>query len=195
VHDSAFWSYFGPVEGSRWRLSASRGVSFSGDDVSRTTAFLDYRWYKTLFFRNSIAFRTLGAFSEGQDPRTFFLGGPLTLRGYDYLEFEGNRVVMGSLEYRYPLLDALIFGWPGRWGFTNVGGTFFYDVGAAWFNDDINVIKSNVNYLQFKDLKANYGFGTYFNLGFLMLNFQFAWQTDMRTVGDSQFHFFIGPTF
>lgn len=195
VHDSSFFSYFGPVEGSRWRASVSRGVSFSGDDVSRTTAFVDYRWYKQLFYRNSFAFRVLGAFSEGADPRTFFLGGPLTLRGYDYLEFEGNRIVMGSLEYRYPLIDALIFGWPGRWGFTNIGGTLFYDVGAAWFNDDVHFIKRNVDYLKFKDLKGDYGFGMYFNMGFIMLNFQFAWRTDMRTTGDHQFHFFIGPTF
>ncbi len=195
VHDSSFFSYFGPVEGSRWRASVSRGVGFTGDDVSRTTAFVDYRWYKRLFYRNSFAFRVLGAMSEGDDPRTFFLGGPLTLRGYDYVEFEGTRIVMGSLEYRYPLIDALIFGWPGRWGFTNVGGTLFYDVGAAWFNDDVHFIRHSVDYLQFNDLKADYGFGMYFNLGFLLLNFQFAWQTDMRTTGDSQFHFFIGPTF
>lgn len=195
VHDSSFFSYFGPVEGSRWRVSASRGVSFNSDDVSRTTAFVDYRWYKTLFYRNSFAFRVIGAMSEGQDPRKFFLGGPLTLRGYDYLEFEGTRIAMGSVEYRYPMLDAVIFGWPGRWGFTNIGGTFFFDAGAAWDKDDVTLIEHNVDYLQLRDLKANYGFGTYFNLGFLLLNFQFAWQTDLRTVGDNQFHFFIGPTF
>ena len=39
------------------------------------------------------------------------------------------------VEYRFPLVDALIFGWPGRWGFTNVGGTAFFDAGLAWDND------------------------------------------------------------
>ncbi|NIM19074.1 MAG: hypothetical protein GTO51_01670 [Candidatus Latescibacteria bacterium] len=196
THDSSFWSYFGPVEGSRWTISLSKGLSLGGDeDVSRTTVFLDYRWYKRLFYRNSFAFRLAGAMSEGDDARSFFLGGPTTLRGYDYLSFFGTRMGLMSIEYRYPLLDALIFGWPGRWGFTNIGGTLFFDVGAAWDKDDFTPFKKNVSGLQFEDLRGDFGFGAYFNLGFLLLNFQFAWPTDMKSVGDNEFHFFIGPTF
>ena len=79
----------------------------------------DYRWYKTLFFRNSLAFRILAAGSSGDDPRFFFLGGPTTLRGYDYQDLQGTKLGMTSLEYRFPLVDALILGWPGRWGLTS----------------------------------------------------------------------------
>ncbi len=196
VHDSALFSYFGPVEGSRWRISASQGLGVSGDAVSRTTAYLDYRWYKRLFFRNSIAFRTLGAFSEGEDARAFALGGPLTLRGYEYGELIGSRIAMASVEYRYPLIDALIFGWPGRWGFTNVGGTVFFDAGAAWDQDQVNFVDPDSDQFKFgRDLYGDFGFGVYFNVGYLLLNMQFAWQTDMVKTGDSQFFFFLGPTF
>jgi YD repeat-containing protein len=197
VHDSSFWGYFGPVEGSRWRFSASKGISFSTEDVARTTAYLDYRWYKTLFYRNSFALRLTGAVSEGRDPRIFFLGGPLTLRGYDYLQFEGNRLALATVEYRFPLIDALILGWPGRWGFQNVGGAVFFDVGSAWYNDDLTIFryKNGVRQYRLNDLAADFGVGMYLNLGYLLLNFQFAWPTDLYTTRDYQFHFYIGPAF
>ena len=188
VHDSSFWGYFGPVEGSRWRVSAAQGVSFTNDDVSRTTVFLDYRWYKMLFYGNTLAVRLSGGFSEGRDPRVFFLGGPLTLRGYDYLQFEGDRMVLGSIEYRFPLLDAIIFGWPGRWGFQNVGGTVFFDAGSAWYQNNVHFIRHDTNRLVLNDMKSNFGIGAYLNVAYFLLSFQFAWPTDLqRTTSDYQF--------
>ncbi len=197
VHDSSFWGYFWPVEGSRWRLSVSKGISFGTKEVERTTAYMDYRWYKTLFYRNSFAFRLSGAVSEGRDPRVFFLGGPLTLRGYDYLQFEGNRMALAQFEYRFPLVDALIFGWPGRWGFQNVGGTVFFDIGSAWWNGRFKFFEyeNNVRLNQLNDLHADYGVGMYINMGYMLLNFQFAWPTDLVTTRPYQFHFYIGPSF
>ncbi|MBI4721196.1 MAG: PD40 domain-containing protein [Chitinivibrionia bacterium] len=195
VHDASWYSSFGPVDGSRWILSLSKGIAFGGSDVSRATAFADYRWYTPLFYRNSIAFRLAAAASEGTDPRTFYLGGPVSLRGYDFLSFEGSRMGLLSFEYRYPMIDALILGWPARWGFTNIGGTVFFDAGAAWRGDDFTAFKKDVRGLQFEDIKADYGFGMYLNAGFLLLNFQFAWPTDLHTVGNSQFYFYLGPAF
>jgi len=197
VHDSSFWGYFGPVEGSRWRVAASKGISFTTEDVARTTLYMDYRWYKMLFYRNSFAFRMTGAASEGRDPRIFFLGGPLTLRGYDYLQFEGNRLALMQFEYRFPLVDALIFGWPGRWGFQNVGGTVFFDIGSAWYNDNLRVFEyeNGVRLNQLHDLHADYGLGMFVNMGYFLLNFQFAWPTDLYTSRDYQFHFYLGPAF
>ncbi len=195
THDASFFSYFGPVDGSRWTVSLSKGLSFNGHDVSRTTAFLDYRWYTRLFYRNSFAFRLAGAVSEGDDARSFFLGGPTTLRGYDFLAFAGTRMGLVSFEYRFPLLDALIFGWPGRWGFTNIGGTLFFDGGAVWDKDDIEPFNRDSDSLEFQDIKGDFGFGTYFNLGYFLLNMQFAWPTNLHSTGESMFHIWFGPTF
>jgi outer membrane protein assembly factor BamA len=175
-------------------LSVSKAFGFGEEGVSRATAFMDYRWYKRLWWRNSVAFRVATAASEGEDPRTFFLGGPSTLRGYDYLDLEGSRMGLVTVEYRYPLVDALIFGWPGRWGFQNVGGTAFMDMGAAWDKGDIRPFKKGRG-LEFEDLNGDIGFGVHFYLGYFLLNFQLAWQTDLRTIGHSQFHFFLGPNF
>jgi outer membrane protein assembly factor BamA len=195
VHDASFYDMFGPVEGSRYTLSVSRGIGLNETGVSRTTGYVDFRKYKRIFYRNSVAFRIALAASEGPDPRTFFLGGPSTLRGYDYLAFEGSRMAVLNLEYRFPLVDALILGFPGRWGLGNVGGKLFYDVGSTWNKDELNPFRSDMNGVVFRDLLADFGFGVHFYMAYFLLNFQVAWQTDMNEVYASHFSFFIGPGF
>jgi Tol biopolymer transport system component len=198
VHDSAYFGSFGPVIGSRWMLSASRTIAFSGDDISRATFFGDYRKYMPLFYRNYLAVRGIGAMGVGDDPQIFFLGGPLTMRGYDYLQFTGSRMLLFNVEYRYPLIDALIFGWPGRWGFQDIGGTFFLDAGSIWGKGRYveplpDWLKPRVvNDLAFY---SDFGLGFYMRFGYLILNFQLGWPTDFARTGDSVFHFFIGPQF
>lgn len=195
VHDAAFYDYFGPIDGSRWMLSVSKGFGYGNSAVSRSTAFIDYRKYMRLWYRNSLAFRIAAAGSEGPDSKSFFLGGPSTLRGYDYLHFEGSRMALMSLEYRYPMVDALILGWPGRWGLGNLRGTAFFDVGTAWDNSKITPFRKDVNGLVFQDLYGDIGLGAQMFFGYFLLNFQIAWQTDLNTIGHSQFHFYIGPSF
>lgn len=198
VHDSAYFSSFGPVIGSRWMLSASKAFSVSGASISRSTIFGDYRKYMPLFYRNYLAVRGIGAYGAGGDPQFFFLGGPLTMRGYDYLQFSGSRMLLFNVEYRYPLIDALIFGWPGRWGFQNIGGTLFFDAGSVWgkgrFVEPLpDWLKPRVlNDLAFY---SDFGIGAYMRLGYLILNFQFGWPTDFSKTGGAMFHFFIGPQF
>jgi outer membrane protein assembly factor BamA len=97
------------------------------------------------------------------------------------------------------MVDALIFRWPGRWGFQNVGGTLFFDIGAAWFDDNLTVFRYEDGIRKYRlndDIAADFGVGMYLNIGYLLLNFQFAWPTDLQTTSrDYQFHFYIGPTF
>jgi Tol biopolymer transport system component len=198
VHDSAYFGSFGPVIGSRWMLSASRTIAFSGADISRATLFADYRKYMPLFYRNYFAVRGIGAMGMGDDPQVFFLGGPLTMRGYDYLQFTGSRMLLFNVEYRYPLVDAIIFGWPGRWGFQDIGGTFFLDTGSVWGKG--KYVEPLPGWLEprfVNDLAfySDFGAGFYMRIGYLILNFQLGWPTDFQRTGASVFHFFIGPQF
>jgi Tol biopolymer transport system component len=195
VHDASFYDMFGPVEGGRWMVSLSRGIGFDDTGVSRSTAYLDFRKYKRVFYRNSFAFRLAFAASEGKDPRSFFIGGPSTLRGYDYASFDGSRMALATVEYRFPLIDALIVGWPGRWGLGNIGGKVFFDAGAAWDEADVTVFKRDVSGLRFEDAAGDIGFGFHFYLAYFLLNFQLAWQTDLRDIYSSHFTFFMGPAF
>ncbi|HVO77166.1 MAG TPA: hypothetical protein VMT60_04205, partial [Candidatus Bathyarchaeia archaeon] len=198
VHDSAYFSSFGPVIGSRWMLSASKSFAVSGAGISRSTVFGDYRKYMPLFYRNFLAVRGIGAYGAGDDPQIFFLGGPLTMRGYDYLQFSGSRVLLFNVEYRYPLIDALIFGWPGRWGFQGIGGTLFFDTGSVWGRGRfVETLPSFLQARKIGDLAfySDFGIGAYMRLGYLILNFQFGWPTDFNQTGSAMFHFFIGPQF
>jgi hypothetical protein len=185
-----------PVEGNRWRISLARGVAFENRDVSRTTGYLDWRAYNTIFWRNSIALRLTGAASVGEDRRVFYLGGPYTLRGYDWQQFIGTKMWLASFEYRFPLLDYLIFGWPGRWGFSNIGANVFFDIGNTWVDRWPKIIDTNSSHFQLDDAKADVGFGVFMDLGYFLMNLQFAWPTDLyRFDHDMKFHFAIGPTF
>ena len=130
--------------------------------------------------------------------RYFFLGGPLTMRGYDYLQFTGSRMLLFNVEYRYPLIDALIFGWPGRWGFQNIGGTIFFDTGSVWGKGRyVEPLPESLKPHIVNDLAfySDFGIGAYMRIGYLILNFQFGWPTDFDRTGDMMFHFFIGPQF
>ncbi|MCZ6767050.1 MAG: BamA/TamA family outer membrane protein [bacterium] len=195
VHDATFYDPFGPIDGSRWMLSVSKATGYGQEKVSRATAFADYRKYVKLWHRNSLAFRVAGAVSEGHQPRTFFLGGPTTLRGYDYLDFAGSRMAILSAEYRFPLVDALILGWPGRWGIGNIRGSTFFDIGSAWDKSDIEIFRTDTNNLVFQDVYGDIGVGIQMWFAYFLMNFQVAWQTDLQTIGRSQFHFYIGPAF
>jgi outer membrane protein assembly factor BamA len=198
VHDSAYYGNFGPVIGSRWMVSLSRSVNLSSDDISRSIAFYDYRKYIPVYYRNYLAFRAVGSVSTGEDSRYFFLGGPMTMRGYDYLQFQGSRMMLFNLEYRYPLVDALIFGWPGRWGIYNIGGTLFFDTGSVW-GDDIYLerMPESIDPVVINDLDfySDFGIGFYMRMGFLIFNFQLAWPTDFEDTEKPVFHFYLGPQF
>lgn len=201
VHDTALYGSFGPVTGSRIALTFSPTVPLSGADLDRRTTTLDLRKYWLPWRRNTFAMRLVGAYSTGDDPRAFVLGGPFTLRGHNFYDFQtighlsGSRFLMFNLEYRLPLLDYLIFGWPGRWGLSNIGATVFLDVGTAW-EDDVRFFGDDqTGQWGFQDLRGDYGFGIRTRIGFLPLKFDWAWKTDLRGSQDAVFHFSIGPEF
>ena len=141
VHDTAYYGRFGPVTGSRLAMSYTTCLPFAGASLERQTTTLDLRKYWLPWRRNTIALRLVGAFSAGKDPRAFVLGGPFSLRGYSFYDYQtvpnlsGSKLFMANLEYRLPLVDYLVFGWPGRWGLGNIGATVFCDVGSVWTDD------------------------------------------------------------
>lgn len=196
VHDNALYGLHGPVAGSRWALSAARGLPLSASSLDRWTMVADLRKYWQVSRRQSLALRLTYAGSGGDDPRAFVIGGPWTLRGYDFYDYQtvpnlaGTSLALMSLEYRLPLIDYLIFGWPGQWGLTGIGGVAFFDVGTAW-DDDVRFFAGS----RFADLRGNVGLGVRANLFFLPLKFDWAWRTDLGRIAGSQFQFSIGPNF
>lgn len=201
VHDSAYYGYYGPVTGSRLLLQFTPSLAIGSDTLSRRTAVFDYRRYWLPWRRNSFALRLLSAGSFGRDARAFVLGGPFTLRGYDFYDYQdtphlaGPKFVMMNMEYRLPLLDALIFGWPARWGFGPIGATLFFDAGGAWTDVFRPFGHDAAGEWGLQDLRADYGLGIRTRLGFIPLKFDWGRRTDLRGAGRTQFQFSIGPEF
>ena len=201
VHDSAYYGWYGPVTGSRLLLQFAPSLAVGGGTLDRRTAVLDLRRYWLPARGNTLALRLLAAASTGDDPRAFVLGGPFTLRGYDFYDYRttshlaGPKIAMANLEYRLPLLDAVYFGWPARWGFGPVGATLFLDLGAAWddafspFGDDA------AGRWGLRDLRGCFGIGLRTRLGFLPLKFDWGRRTDLRSADGAEFQFSIGPEF
>lgn len=200
AHDNALYGLHGPMLGSRWSASVSRALRLSDSGIDRWTATADLRKYWLPFKRNSLALHLTYAQSTGNDPRAFVLGGPWTLRGYRYYDFEtlpnldGSKLALASLEYRLPLLDYLIFGWPGRWGLTGIGGVVFFDVGGAWY-DEVQLFGHRDGEWGLGDLRGDYGFGLRANLLGLPMKLDWAWRTDLRETDGNVVHFSIGPDF
>jgi len=201
VSDSALYGNFGPIAGGRWTLSLSQAVPLSSSSLQRTTTVFDWRKYWLPWRRNSFAIHLTAAYSGGNDPRAFLLGGPWTLRGYDYFDYRqvthlaGPRLLLASFEYRLPLVDYLIFGWPFQWGLTNVGATMFFDMGTAW-HDKVQLFGHDEHDdWGFRDLRGDWGLGIRTRVGFLPLKFDWGWKTDLRRSQSAIFQFSIGPEF
>ncbi len=127
-----------------------------------------------------------------------FFGGNSELRGYDYLEFIGHEAFFANAELRFPLIEAMLtpIGVLG-----GIRGTFFFNLGAAGFNDrpfrlfsssgelftpvvldEVNrVVKFGepipVSGFRLVDGRASYGFGLEtLAIGF-PVHFDWSWRT------------------
>ena len=202
VHDDALFDYLGPVKGSRWIASLSYATDVAGDiDVNRWVGVADWRKYYLGPGGHSLALRLSARRSDGLskdgkgDPLYFHLGGPSSLRGYDYLEFAGTRTVLGSVEWRFPFIRGVWFGGPIPLALGNIGGAFFADFGGAWNEDDKFQATSSDGGYRLQDLRGDIGYGLRFNLGGWLLLWDFAWPTDLKDMGDRRVHFSIGAQF
>ncbi len=205
VHDNVLYSYFGPVDGSRWILSGTQAVPLGKESLSYTTISLDYRTYLHVGRGYSFAFRGLGIGSFGRDPQSFFLGGPSTLRGYDDLSntngsvsvLSGAKAALGTVEFRFPFITHLGLNAPLPISFFNIEGVLFADAGAAW-NHGVRVFSNSGGSLHFVDPRASYGFGIRADVAYFLMHLDLAWPTQATLTNPQKkpkWHFSIGPEF
>ena len=95
--------------------------------------------------------------SFGRDPENFYLGGidnwlnrkfvgdirdglkdiffsqfVTPLRGASYYQLVGSKYFLTNIEFRFPLIQYLLLGWPLPIGFQYIRGSIFCDIGGAW---------------------------------------------------------------
>ena len=75
VKDNTIFSYTGPMDGRRYRLSLNISPKITPETPAFYTAKLDFRQYYKITNDYHLAFRFHGGASYGPDPQTFFLGG------------------------------------------------------------------------------------------------------------------------
>lgn len=175
VYDNSAFGMTGPVDGSRYRISAQQ---FFGE-LSYSELIGDWRKYWLLGRRYSIALRGIGATRWGSDPQYFYVGGPYTFRGADYGDLQGTQLMLTNAEFRFPLIDHLVLGFPPVY-LRGIGGVFFFDMAAATFADEPfqPFTGSRSKLFRFKDAQAAYGFGVRVNFGYMLLRFDFAKSLD-----------------
>ncbi len=101
-----------------------------GDLLSRQTVDVDARYYMRLGTNGVLAFRARGYKSWGEFPGYLYFGGNSEMRGYDYLEFLGNKAFFTNAELRFPLIEAALtpIGVVG-----GLRGVFFVNFGGAGY--------------------------------------------------------------
>lgn len=133
-------------EGRQYGLDIEQGISTDTDNdddhFSRISLF--WREYRRLEFREhsnlNMQLRLGYARHPLFDDPTFSLAGSRTLRGFERDSIEGDRFVVGNIEWMTPILAR-------RPAFR---GVVFADVGTAWDNSDD---------LSFSDLRYSVGVG------------------------------------
>lgn len=181
-----------PTSGTRTRLTGTvSGGPMQGDiDIFSLELMASQHWNP--WFDHVISFRErVGVVdSYGSSDRVpifdrFFLGGPFSLRGFNYRRvgpvdeerepIGGRSMAFASAEYTVPVVEAVRLA-------------AFYDVGMVWedawqFNSDIN---------------SNYGFGVRFDIPMFPIRLDYAWPLETSEHNDrdsGRFSFAIGHFF
>lgn len=189
VFDNIQWGPVGPHKGRRARLE-TYVTMFSGRDIR--TAVLDYRRYFELSPRASFAARLVLAGSYGEDPDFWSIGGPTTLRGYDYYALTGSRLGFLNLEYRFPFVDYLKISFPIPLVFRNIRGVLFTDFGGI-YSDSFSVYTTEDGF-RLQDLKTAIGFGLRFNFLFIIFKLDWARAHNFQDFTDDwKFYLTLGP--
>jgi len=161
---------FSPTRGIRTGLSAEFAGGFLGGDTAFTKYEADLSNYiKVGSSGQTLALRAMyGTGNNLPEHERFRVGGAETVRGYDYGEFLGDRMLVFNAEYRFPITDA-------------VQGVVFADAGRAFKAGDS---------ISLSGLKLGYGVGVRLDtpLGVIRIDYGIG-------EGGGRTYFSIGPAF
>lgn len=116
---------FDPTRGKRLSFTGIWAGNGLGGDFDYFKFIVENRLYYKVGHSHVIAVRLMGGIADGDMPYNdlFTLGGADNLRGYEDDEFRGDKMYLGTVEYRYPIAKK-------------VQGVFFVDAGNAWGGTD-----------------------------------------------------------
>ena len=117
--------YMNPKSGSLKRVSAEMAGGILGGDYTFGKYQAEGSVYREVFSNQVLALHLAAGLSTGTLPphEQYRIGGAESLRGYDYGEFYGDKMILANAEYRFQIIKGL-------------QGVVFADTGAAWLKDD-----------------------------------------------------------
>ncbi|HXL15572.1 MAG TPA: hypothetical protein VN972_05770 [Methylomirabilota bacterium] len=185
VADNALYGSTGPINGGRSSYTAEHAFG----DVSYTTLMMDWRRYSNIHHNYAFAQRLIAGSSFGNDPRLFRFGGAFTFRGADYGDLRGSNALLGNLEFRFPLIEQLRFGWPGRITLGGINGVLFLDAASSWYKGQSPRFFTNVGGFHADDLLFAFGAGARINLGYFILRYDYGRGTNFQHTTGTSHHF------
>ena len=158
---------YNPMTGGKVNLSGEFGGLLGGDFTFQKYSIDHQRFFKA-GHAQVWALRTKGGvgFGDISEFNQFRVGGQDTLRGYREAQFRGEKMLLGTLEYRFPLVSK-------------VQGALFTDWGSAW----------NTGF-EPEEFHGSAGFGIALNTPLGPLRFDYG-----RGSQGGRLHFSVGGTF
>jgi len=156
-----------PTEGNKVNLSLEIGGL--GGDFNFQKLSLDHQNYQKAGDHDQVwAIRGMLGYARGDltEFNQFRIGGQGSLRGYRDDQFRGNRMILGSIEYRFPLAKR-------------IQGAIFTDFGGAWNNG-----------FRPRNFKGSIGLGVMLNTPMGPLRLDYG-----RGSQGGRFHFSVGTSF
>ncbi len=116
-----------------WMLENSG--HFMGATQQFTRSGVDYRFFQPVTMQSKLGTRVKYGWGSVDDKNLFELGGIDGLRGYDRKTVRGANALLGSLEYRFPLLNNLDWQFfDHTFGLQKISGVAFVDAGHSWYD-------------------------------------------------------------
>lgn len=115
-----------PTGGKKVEISGEV-AGFGGDFNYQKVSIADDRYVKVGHAQTIVVHNEAGA-AHGHIPEysQFSVGGQDSLRGYREDQFRGNKMILSSIEYRFPLFEkttgAVFTDWGAAWGFHGPNG-------------------------------------------------------------------------
>ncbi|KAA3619953.1 MAG: hypothetical protein DWQ05_04300 [Calditrichaeota bacterium] len=157
---------------SGWLISGSAmwNKSSLANDFDYDRFILDVRRYIPLRRGENFDIRLRAGSSRGNMPyqHNFYLGGISTLRGFNYKDFSGNRMVLANFEYR---IGDKSRRFSNNWVIDPLNLVLFFDSGLAWFAGETSKYNKGFDQLTWNQLHSNIGVALTDDEGRVRLNF------------------------
>lgn len=193
VFDNVSWGVTGPLDGLRARASLEALPPWGQERFGFAKASFDGRTYLPTGKLSGFALRVSAASATrlggAANPMRFLVGGDeftlnyhvnsangystiddvyfselnVPLRGYRYLQFRGTNQAVANMEFRFPFVEEIRFGFPFP-SIRYLMGAIFADWGGAWTSGDLR-----------DQVGLGMGYGLRMNLGAFVLRWSVAW--------------------